>query len=95
LLASNLLKGFTIRNVGNADRLAIARLVHRVGFGPKPGQFAKMLEQGFKVSAQQLLQAGLPDYGDVKTAIGIVDLGDQPERNSEALAQQNKNNCET
>jgi uncharacterized protein (DUF1800 family) len=72
--------------VGNADRLAIARLVHRVGFGPKPGQFAKMLEQGFKVSAQQLLQAGLPDYGDVKTAIGIVDLGDQPERNSEALA---------
>ena len=72
--------------MGNADRFAIARLVHRVGFGPKPGQFGKMLKQGFKVSAQQLLQAGLPDYGDVKTAIGIVDLGGQPERNSEALA---------
>ena len=72
--------------MGNADRFAIARLVHRVGFGPKPGQFGKMLKQGFKVSAQQLLRAGLPDYGDVKTAIGIVDLGDQPERNSEALA---------
>ncbi|MBJ7398187.1 MAG: hypothetical protein JHD29_05485, partial [Ilumatobacteraceae bacterium] len=70
----------------SADRLAIARLVHRVGFGPKPGQFGKMLKQGFKVSAQQLLTAGLPDYGDVKTAIGIADLGAQPKQNSEALA---------
>lgn len=72
--------------MGYADRLAIARLAHRVGFGPKPGQFGKMLKQGFKVSAQQLLQAGLPDYGDVKTAIGIADLGAQPKQNSEALA---------
>ena len=70
----------------SADRLAMARLVHRVGFGPKPGQFGKMLKQGFKVSAQQLLKAGLPDYGDVKTAIGIADLGAQPKQNSEALA---------
>ena len=69
----------------NADRVAIARLVHRVGFGPKPGQFRKMLKQSFKVSAQQLLQAGLPDYGDVKTALGIADLGAQPKQNSEAL----------
>ena len=71
--------------MGYADRLAIARLAHRVGFGPKPGQFGKMLKQGFKVSAQQLLQAGLPDYGDVKTAIGIADLGAQPKQNSEAF----------
>jgi len=72
--------------VESADRLAIARLVHRVGFGPKPGQFGKMLKQGFKASAQQLLKAGLPDYGDVKTAIGVADLGAQPKPNSEALA---------
>jgi len=68
-----------------ADRIAIARLIHRVGFGPKPGQFRKMLKQGFKVSAQKLLQAGLPDYGDVKTALGIADLGAQPQQNSEAF----------
>ena len=73
----------------STERLAIARLVHRVGFGPKPGQFSKMLKQGFKVSAKQLLNSGLPDYGDVKTAIGITDLGAQPKPNSEALRPYN------
>ena len=73
----------------SSERLAIARLVHRVGFGPKPGQFSKMLKQGFKVSAKQLLNSGLPDYGDVKTAIGITDLGAQPKPNSEALRPYN------
>ena len=73
----------------SAERMAIARLVHRIGFGPKPGQFGKMLKQGFKVSAKQLLSSGLPDYGDVKTAIGIADLGTQPKPNSELLAPYN------
>ncbi|CAB4760627.1 unannotated protein [freshwater metagenome] len=75
--------------MSSSERLAIARLVHRVGFGPKPGQFSKMLKQGFKVSAKQLLNSGLPDYGDVKTAIGITDLGAQPKPNSEALRPYN------
>ena len=75
--------------MASSERLAIARLVHRVGFGPKPGQFSKMLKQGFKVSAKQLLNSGLPDYGDVKTAIGITDLGAQPKPNSEALRPYN------
>ena len=74
----------------SAERMAIARLVHRIGFGPKPGQFGKMLKQGFKVSAKQLLSSGLPDYGDVKTAIGIADLGTQPKPNSELLAPYNE-----
>ncbi len=69
--------------------MAIARLVHRVGFGPKPGQFKKMLKQGFKVSARQLLKSGLPDYGDIKTSIGIADLGAQPKPNSELLVPYN------
>jgi hypothetical protein len=34
--------------VVSAERLAIARLVHRIRFGPKPGQFGKMLKQGFR-----------------------------------------------
>ncbi len=72
-------------DVSNQDRTAIARLTHRIGFGPKPGQFRKMLKQGFKVSAKQLLNSGLPNYGDVKTAIGITDLGAQPKPNSELL----------
>ena len=73
----------------NQERVAIARLTHRIGFGPKPGQFRKMLKQGFKVSAKQLLNSGLPNYGDVKTAIGIADLGAQPKPNSELLASYN------
>ncbi len=73
----------------SAERLAIARLVHRIGFGPKPGQFGKMLKQGFKVSARQLLKTGSPDYRDVKKAIGIADLGAQPKPNSEALGPYN------
>ena len=67
------------------ERIAIARLVHRVGFGPKPGQFKKMLKMGFKASANQLLNSGMPDYGDVKTAIGIADLGAQPKPTDPAL----------
>ena len=39
--------------------------------------------------AKQLLSSGLPDYGDVKTAIGIADLGTQPKPNSELLAPYN------
>ena len=48
-----------------------------------------MLKQGFKVSARQLLESGLPDYGDVKTAIGIADLGTQPRPNESSLAPYN------
>jgi len=68
------------------ERIANARLVHRIGFGPKPGQFRKMMKQGFKVSAKQLLTSGQPDYGDVKTAIGIADLGREPKPNSPSLS---------
>ncbi len=83
------LKRITISSVNSSERMAIARLVHRIGFGPKPGQFRKMLKQGFKVSARQLLNSGLPDYGDIKTAIGIADLGTQPKPNSELLTPYN------
>jgi uncharacterized protein (DUF1800 family) len=75
--------------VSTVERIAIARLVHRVGFGPKPGQFKKMLKMGFKASARQLLNSGITDYGDVKTAIGIADLGAQPKPNDPALAPYN------
>ncbi|NBY45538.1 MAG: DUF1800 family protein [Acidimicrobiia bacterium] len=75
--------------VESLDRLRTARLVHRVGFGPRPGQFRKMLNQGFKVSARQILRAGLPDYGDIKTAIGIADVGAQPKPDSDALVPYN------
>lgn len=48
-----------------------------------------MLKQGFKVSARQLLKSGLPDYGDIKTSIGIADLGAQPKPNEPSLVPYN------
>ena len=67
------------------ERTAIARLVHRVGFGPKPGQFQSMLAKGFDAAASELLYAPRPAYGDVKSSLGIADLGPQPPPNSEGV----------
>ena len=67
------------------ERTAIARLVHRVGFGPKPGQFQSMLSKGFDAAANELLYAPRPAYGDVKSSLGIADLGPQPPPNSEGV----------
>lgn len=69
------------------ERTAIARLVHRVGFGPKPGQFQSMLSKGFDAAANELLYAPRPAYGDVKSSLGIADLGPQPPPNSEGSSR--------
>jgi uncharacterized protein (DUF1800 family) len=68
------------------ERTALARLVHRVGFGPKPGQFQSMLAKGFDAAAGELLYAPRSAYGDVKASLGIADLGPQPPPNSEGVA---------
>jgi uncharacterized protein (DUF1800 family) len=67
------------------ERTALARLVHRVGFGPKPGQYQSMLAKGFDAAANELLYAPRPAYGDVKASLGIANLGPQPPPNSEGI----------
>jgi hypothetical protein len=37
------------------ERLAISRLLHRVGFGPKPGQFQAFHAKGFTSTASEVL----------------------------------------
>lgn len=71
--------------VSSDERLAISRLLHRVGFGPRPGQFQAMLAKGFTRSASEVLALSPPIYGDVKLQLGITDLGPQPRPNTEAV----------
>jgi len=71
--------------VSLTERTALARLVHRVGFGPKPGQYQSMLAKGFDAAANELLYAPRPAYGDVKASLGIANLGPQPPPNSEGI----------
>lgn len=67
------------------ERRAIARLIHRVGFGPKPGEFENALAAGFDLTAAQTLSAAKPSYGDLKAELGIFDLGPRPRPNTAEL----------
>lgn len=71
--------------MSSTERLAVSRLLHRVGFGPKPGQFQAMLAQGFDKSASEVMAQTPPSYVDVKVGLGIVDLGPQPQPNTETV----------
>lgn len=71
--------------MSSTERLAVSRLLHRVGFGPKPGQFRAMLAQGFDKSASEVMARTPPSYVDVKVGLGIVDLGPQPQPNTETV----------
>lgn len=67
------------------ERRAIARLIHRVGFGPKAGEFESALAAGFDATASQMLSAPKPSYGDLKAQLGIFDLGPRPRPNTAEL----------
>ena len=66
-----------------AERLEIARLSHRFGFGPRPGEFAAALKMG--VSAYRIEATTVPaiDTGlAVITEPVITDLGKRPSPNT-------------
>ena len=46
-----------------ADRVAISRLIHRFGFGPKPGEFASLLAMGIPAATKKLLTVPSTDAG--------------------------------
>ena len=66
-----------------AERRRIARLVHRFGFGPRPGEFSTLLAAGFNQSAEKLLTAPASDaFADYQGEPKVSDVGKRPAPNS-------------
>ena len=69
-----------------AERRRIARLVHRFGFGPKPGEFEQLVAAGFEVAANQYLVAPIRDsFADSQAQPKVSDQGKRPAPNSSAI----------
>jgi uncharacterized protein (DUF1800 family) len=69
-----------------AERRKVARLVHRFGFGPRPGEFSNLVTQGFEVSANKYLVAPKSDsFADTKIEPDVSDQGPRPAPNSAAI----------
>ena len=64
-------------------RLEIARLFHRTGFGPKPGEFAAALSAGVTSTRSKVLTA--PSRTSFVTPPVLTDLGPRPAANSQAV----------
>ena len=61
------------------ERLAISRLFHRYGFGPKPGEFEQAVKNGFEVTKKNFLMKPTADQLNADIApITIDDLGPRP-----------------
>lgn len=67
------------------NRLEISRLINRFGFGPKPGEFSKLLSLGLDGARKQLLSAPSLDLGaSTVQPPTLTDLGDFPPQGSPA-----------
>jgi uncharacterized protein (DUF1800 family) len=61
------------------ERLAISRLFHRFGFGPKPGEFEAAVKSGFEVTKKNFLTKPTVDQLSSDLApITVDDLGPRP-----------------
>ena len=67
----------------NIQRLETARLFHRFGYGPKPGEFQAALKQGVQTTRQNILKV------DTQTIVApeFTDPGPRPEPNSEGIVE--------
>lgn len=65
------------------QRLEIARLFHRTGFGPKPGEFAASLSAGVAATRSKVLSP--PSTVSFVTPPPLTDLGPRPAPNSPAV----------
>ena len=69
-----------------AERRRLARLVHRFGFGPKPGEFEALLKEGFQSAANLYLNApSSDDFADYQPLPSVSDQGRRPAPNSDQL----------
>ena len=64
----------------DTQRLEIARLFHRTGFGPKPGEFAEALRVGVTATRSKILTP--PTTVSFVTPPVLTDLGPRPAPNS-------------
>ena len=69
-----------------AERRRIARLVHRFGFGPKPGEFEKLIAGGFDSAANLYLTEPARDaFADKQQPPKVSDQGKRPAANSSGI----------
>ena len=72
------------------DRLEIARLYHRFGFGPRPGEFKAALASGLSATKTTLLSVPAVDLGAAQVAEpNITNLGQRPDQKTSALIEFN------
>jgi uncharacterized protein (DUF1800 family) len=69
----------------DTQRLEIARLFHRTGFGPKPGEFAEALRAGVTSTRSKILSP--PSTVSHVTPPVLTDLGARPAANSPAVVE--------
>jgi uncharacterized protein (DUF1800 family) len=69
----------------DTQRLEIARLFHRTGFGPKPGEFSAALSAGVTSTRSKVLTA--PSRTSFVTPPVLTDLGPRPAANSPAVVE--------
>lgn len=68
------------------ERRRIARLVHRFGFGPKPGEFEKLVANGFDSAATKYLISPTSDsFTDNQSPPKVSDQGKRPAANSSGV----------
>jgi uncharacterized protein (DUF1800 family) len=69
----------------NIERMEIARLFHRFGLGPKPGDFSRSVAMGVNATRQELLNVPAVDNGANSVAdLILTDLGEFPPNGSVA-----------
>ncbi len=70
------------------DRLEIARLYHRFGFGPRPGEFKAALASGLSATKTALLSVPTVDSGAAQVAEpNITNLGTRPDKKTSELIE--------
>lgn len=70
------------------DRLEIARLYHRFGFGPRPGEFKAALVNGLNATKTALLSVPAVDLGATQVSEpNIINLGIRPTQKSSELIE--------
>ena len=71
--------------VGVEERRNVARLMHRIGFGPRPGQYEDYLALGFSKAVDASLAGSSLYSPELATSIGLSDLGAQPRPNTQEI----------
>jgi len=70
----------------NIQRLETARLFHRFGFGPRPGEYAQALKDGVSVTRTKVLTVPTVDVGASNIVEPeITDLGPRPKPNTKEI----------